>query len=242
MAEEIRQEESGQMFPQVITDKDVVRISGKGAEALKDAQSLEIKDAFTLEYGMVLLADIRTEIKQGELRRIFFTGPLNKHIKNINNLFKTILMPWESAEQITDRKLGEYQRIQRANAEKARKEVEQKELELKKKKEEEQKELGKTGVMGLPSGMIVSPQPPVRKLPPLPSGRIISDGKRIGTISEKWTCEIQNVDQVPEGILREAARTQAGKAAVWSVVNKKVQDGLRELPGVRIFEKDRILT
>jgi hypothetical protein len=242
MAEEIGQEESGQMFPQVITDKDVVRISGKGAEALKDAQALEVKDAFTLEYGMILLADIRMEIKQGELRRVFFTGPLNKHIKNINTLFKTILMPWESAEQITNGKLGEYQRTQRAEAEKARKETEQKELELKKKKEEEQKESGKAGTMELPLNMVVPSQTPARKLPPLPSARIMSDGKRIGTITERWTCEIQDIDLVPEGILREAARTQSGKATVWSVVNKKVQDGLRELPGIRIFEKDRVLT
>jgi hypothetical protein len=242
MTEEMGQEELIRTFPIVITDKEVVAISGKAAEALKDAQTLEVKDDFTLEYGVILLAGIRTVIKKGEEKRLFFTAPLNKHVKAINTLFKTILMPWESAEQITDRKLGEYQRIQRANAEKARKEAEQKELELKKKKEEEQKELGKTRTMELPSAMMIPPQAPARKLPPLPSGRIMSDGKRIGTISEKWTCEIQDVDQVPEGILREAASTQTGKAAVWSVVNKKVQDGLRELPGVRIFEKDRVLT
>ena len=226
------------MLPQVVQDKEIAKISNKAEEVLKEAQALEVTDAFGLEYGALLLSQIRGVIKKGEEKRLFFTKPLNDHVKTINNLFKTILAPYQKADEIIEGKIKEHRKIKREEAEKAQKEAEKKLRKIEEEKKEQEAKPEKTGMAEWLIPLKIIPSPPARSLIPPPLKQIKVDGEKIASSRMRWKPEILDVEKIPESYLRETAKTQTGKAALWSLLNRKVQEGEREIPGVKIFQDE----
>ena len=135
------------MLPQVVQDKEVVTISKKAEEILKEAQALEVKDDFGLEYGALLLSQIRGVIKKGEEKRLFFTKPLNDHVRSINDLFRTILVPYQKADAIVEGKIKEHRKTEREKAEKAQREAEEITRKIEEEKKEREIKLEKVGMV-----------------------------------------------------------------------------------------------
>jgi len=60
------------------------------------------------------------------------------------------------------------------------------------------------------------------------------------TASKVWTFTIDSIDLLPELVLRETANTIKGRDAIESVIRAKVKSGIRQIPGVKIYETEQL--
>ena len=75
---------------------------------LLEQGSLEIQDETSLMQASETLWAIRTFLKKVESVRIFFTKPLNDHLKDINAEFKQITNPLSNLDKQITQKLKDY--------------------------------------------------------------------------------------------------------------------------------------
>ena len=165
-----------------------------------------------------LLGAIATAKKTLEEQRKFLVAPLNNHVKSINNRFKEYSLPLERADKILRGKVMAYRQEQ----ERKRREEEER---LRKLAEKEQAKLAKKAAKkGLP-------EPPPIIIPHIEAPvRTVQADFGTASVKKVWTYEIVNENEIPREYL---------------VVNEKkiaavVKAGIREIPGVRIFETEQL--
>jgi hypothetical protein len=107
----------------------MIQITSKATALLADAIKLEIKDDFTLEYAGLLRAEAKTHVKLAEDLRLKFTGPLNKHVKSINDLFAEAKEPYNEVINTLDDKIIVYDRKVKAEIARIQKEKDEAERE-----------------------------------------------------------------------------------------------------------------
>jgi len=205
--------------------KSVDQVDQKELALVQEANSIEVQaQSFTIanDTDMVnatnLLSVIAKTKKELEEQRKFLVKPLNDHVKSINDRFKAYTLPLDRADTILRKKVLEYrqeqERKRREEEERLRKLAEKEQARLEKKAE-------KKG----------EPAPPPIIVPTLdgPAKTVQAD---LGTASVKqvWTYEIVDENQIP----REYLMVDEKKIAA------VVKAGVRNIPGVRIYQADQL--
>lgn len=180
------------------------------------ANQLEITDEKSMVEASSILGVIASTKKRFEDVRKFFTKPLNDHVRNIKDQFKAQAEPLNRADKIIRTKVLKYNQEQ----ERKRKEEEErlrKLVEEANKKAQEYAEI--TGEEHIP---IVIPQTEVKQS--------VKSNLGTTTIKKVWTFEVVNENEIP----REYLVLDVKK------VNEAIKAGVREIKGLKIYEKDEI--
>lgn len=200
------------------SDAALVQINSEASDLELTAQTLEVKDEASAAEATSTLGFIAAAKKQLEEKRTFFVKPLNEQVKKINAMFKEYAAPLENADRILRGKVLRYQ------AEVRRKQQEEEER-LRALAEKEQKRLEKQAEKkGLPA-------PPPLVLPATKAApKTIQTGLGTATTKTVWDFVIEDEAKIP----REYLTVDTKK------IRAVVKAGVREIPGVRIFESDQL--
>ena len=197
------------------------------------AEAMVIESDETVIGATNLLGYIAQSKKQFEDRRTGIVKPLNDNVKRVNDAFRGITAPLNTAETILKQKVLIYNRAQekKRQEEIARIEAERKVAEEQRQKEiEERKQtLGALGINEEETGPLDGPILQTYLMPPvIPTMTKTSLGS--ATIKKVWTFEITDETLIPR--------------TYFTVDEKKIREavraGVREIPGVRIYQDDQL--
>lgn len=208
-------------------DKEAQQLQAQGAQYLAAAQTLEVVDQATLTEATNLLGFLAETKKQVENRRKWFVKPLNDHVKAINDWFHGIAAPLEQADSILRGKVLRY----RQEEERKRREEEARLRRLAeeeaRKRREEAEAAAKAAGEAPPEPELFAP-PPVVVVPQM--ARTTKADFGAVQARKTWEFEIVDESQVPREFLM--VNEKAIRAAV--------KAGVRNIPGVRIFETETL--
>lgn len=189
-------------------------MQGKLTQISKDVQSITkkatailIETAEQMEGASEFLKQVVVRKKRIEELRIFFTKPLNDHIRDINAQFKKAINPLEAIEKEVKGKMVDYRRIENERIEKERmrklKEAEKLKTEsLREERIEEAEKIQQETKVETASGST--------------------------RFKKVWKFEVLEEAEVPRAYLEVNE----------SLIRRAVADGVREIPGVRIYEDE----
>lgn len=193
--------------------KEIQEVKAQTGSVVETAQTIAIDNDADLENASGVLKTIADTKKEVEARRQFFVKPLNDQVKRINELFKGLAAPLLEADTMIRRKVSEYRAAQ---AEIARKEQER----LNKLAAEQQARLDKKAEKkGVEAPKITAP---VVAAPPTKVGNVAT--------RKVWKFEITDAGKVPAEYL----------VVDETKIRRDVNAGVREIPGVRIFQDEQI--
>lgn len=198
------------------SDERVQEFSAGALELLERAQGIEIVDEATDLEAAEFLSQVKTARKRWDELRHWFTDPLETQKKRIIAKFKTDDAPLEQAEKIVG---GKHIAWVRQQQELARKEQER----LRKLAEAKQaRQAAKAEERGEEPPPVVIPMPTVQAPPK--TLHTASGAVRTRTI---WKHEVVDMAALPDEY----------KIADEVKLGKVVRAGVREIPGVRIYEE-----
>lgn len=208
------------MLPVLETAQQDVRVLAlqKQAQEIEQQARTMTVTADTLDDAANALASIARLKKGIEERRVSWVKPLNDTVKKVNDWFKSVAAPLESADKLLRGKIQTYQ------AEEARRRREEEERLRKLAEKEHAKQVAKAERKGEEP-----PPPPPTVVVPGPATTIRSSAGTVST-TKVWDFEIVDESQIP----REFLMVDTTK------IRKVVQAGLRNIPGVRIYERDQL--
>ena len=178
------------------------------------ASALTVTDESGLVAAADDLAKISTLTRSIEKMRTAYTGPLNTHLKEVNDLFKAVAGPIADADKIVRNKVLAYHKevndrkaeIERINAEKLR--LAQDEMRL-------------HGELSQPVDLI----PVTDEAPKI----ITTEGGEV-TVKQNWKWRVVDIRLVPAEYLI-VDETKVGKV---------VRAGCREIYGIEIYSEDSL--
>jgi hypothetical protein len=180
-----------------------------------DADALELSDDAGEKQAVDAAAQAKRLVNDLEDKRKTVIREPDKFVRNVNSFVRTFRQPLDQVVDTLRGKIGQYQyskEIKRRKVEAAMREEAAK-LQAKLKAEAAQ-----AGIEA----------PPVMPVPvPRPDSTTRTESGASASIRTAWSGEITDPDQVP----REYCSPDQAK------INQAVKAGLREIPGVRIFEK-----
>jgi hypothetical protein len=198
------------------------------------AEAMVIESDETVIGATNLLGFIKQSKKQFEDKRTGYVKPLNDQVKQVNDAFKTITAPLDSAETILKQKVLIYNREQekKRQEEIARIERERKEAEERQRALEAEHEARRLDALAT-DGEIIPDLPPAEiapvELPPeLPTMTRTALGS--ATVKKVWMFEVAFPAEVPRQYLIIDER----------LIREAVRAGVREIPGVRIYQDDQL--
>jgi len=148
-----------------------------------------------------------------ENARLFFTKPISDHVRNVNAFFKNLAAPLNALDDIYRRKMRGYLAIEESKRK-------AKEAELAKVAERQHKKEEKVAKKK-------------KEPPPIYIAPKVKDRTKdvAGVVKAKvWTYEIEDENKLPERFwLIDEAK-----------IRTEVQSGNRNIPGVRIYQKEQI--
>jgi hypothetical protein len=202
---------------QVIENDERVQELTEGSHMLvEQANSIEITDDESDVVAAEFLAQVKTARKRVDELRHWFTDPLEAQKKAIIARFKATDAPLEQAQKIVG---GKHIAYTRAKEEAARKEQER----LRKLAEARQERAVKRAEeKGLEAPVPVIPMPTIEAPP-----KTIHTAAGAVTTRKVWRHEVVDFAALPEEY----------KVADEVKLGKVVRAGVREIPGVRIFEE-----
>lgn len=208
--------------------EEVTAVINSGNQSLIAAASKAvIENEEQLSVGVDILSEIKQRVKGVEAERAALVKPLNEHVKLINAKFKTVTEPLEEAAHILSNKVLARQRVIQAEksriAEEQRKQKEEELLAAAAKKEA----IGDTEK----AEQLLDYASKVK-------AREISTGHGTFTeaksgITKRWTFEIVDL----------AATGKDGSQYLMldsSKVREAIRQGVREIPGLRIFQEESL--
>jgi hypothetical protein len=196
------------------TDPRVTALYTEGVKLALYAESRTITSSADVESAtrdLVIIAGVKKAIEE---RRQEYVGPINDHLRTVNNAFKAFTEPLVQADTITHKKVLDYMTEQkRIKQEQER--INQLRLEA------AQAEMKLTGELSEPVNMV--------EVAPPPQTRFNTDTGTLGTAKiKKW--ELTDISQVPiEYLMIDATR-----------VGKVVRAGIPSIPGIRIWEEESL--
>ncbi|MFA6048245.1 MAG: hypothetical protein WC737_05570 [Parcubacteria group bacterium] len=198
----------------------LLQINNDVQSIVKQGAKIKIEKAEDMAPASEILKQIVARKKRIEELRVFFTKPLNDHIKDINNSFKASLKPLEELEMAIKKTMVTFREIERkAEEEKQRIEFEAEQ----KRQEEEAKELkGNAKKEALNEIQNQEFIPEVKQESKVESA---SGQTRFRTVTK---FEVTDEALVPREYLMVDER----------LVRKAVTGGAREIPGVRIYDEE----
>ncbi len=198
------------------TDAMVLSLREQVNSLLKYAESRLIATDDDVKRATEDLSLVSALKKSVESKRKEYIGPLNDHLKTINDIFKSLTEPLAQADGMTRQKILTY----RNNQEQKRREAE----EINRQKQElAQREAAFNG-----TGEITIDTTPV-VVPPAPPAHVRTEVGNLGT-AKIWKFEVEDFKALPD----EYKMPDSAK------LGKVVRAGLHSIPGVRIWSEDTL--
>ena len=203
---------SEEILTEVATNDEVQTLKTDLSNIKGRAEAMVVKTDDDYSKASTVLKWIADTEKKCESRRKFFVDPLNEHVRRVNLFFKNFTEPLNEFRRKIEAKMLEY----RAETERKRQEEEKR---LMKQQEKVNKKLEAKGQEPLPAVAI----------PQAPKTTFTGDG---GTVTAKkvWAWQVVDEKKIP----REWFSLDEKK------VNAAVRGGLREIPGIKIFQKESL--
>lgn len=186
-------------------------IQGSGIVLIEMANSHVVLDQEQADEANEILIKINHGLKQIEEKRTSFTGPLNKSLKEINASFKQMVEPIKSAKDSLTSRLMAWRRQEQARID-AEREKAVKEEERRRKIQEAHAAKGHA---------VKEDITPVVK--PIPFS--VNDTTKV---QKRWTYEIEDSSVIPRQYM-----VVDGPA-----ITAAVRAGVRDIPGVKIYQKE----
>ena len=228
------------------TDAELEPYREAAARFRQEAEALAIGGDEALGLAITSLAAIAETNRAGEAHRKRLTATLNEHVKKINAVFHMVMDPLAEAERIVKRKIGDYQMEQRRKAEEAARlaELERRRLEAEALQRAEEAvraaqaaseaatlplfvERQEQAVATAGAAQEAAAKAAAPILTPAPPPKTVQVGGAKATVKSRWTFKLTDFQKVPRAflVLNETA------------VRKALDAGIREIPGLHIFEE-----
>lgn len=171
------------------------------------------------------LAGIVNEKKKAiDKMRKFFVDPLNAQVKSINGMF----MPQIDEADIIVRLLKGKMSVYFDAKEEARLKEEKRLADIRARADAKRAEQGKEAIAE-----------PVREVAPI--AKTVTTETAQTQVRKTWEHEVVSINELPEDVKKAIFAEAWKKGIVTSVVQKFVDAGIREMTGVRIFEKSTVV-
>jgi len=187
----------------------------KLAELEKQAQELKVTGQETFQASIDGAATAKGLVKAIDGRKAEITNPYREFVNKVNNLAKVFTEPLKRVATEFSRKSGDYQYQQDLARKKQEKAIEEANRKL---QEDLNKQAKKDGV----EAPIVTPVKPQK-----PETTIHTAGGHSQHLRKDWVAEIEEPKKVPREYLVPDQK----------LINQAVKMGVREIPGVKIFQK-----
>ena len=192
---------------------EIQEVTQQTGDIMAKAEGVIVVDDAGVESASVILKTIADTKKSIEERRTFFVKPLNDQVKNINDLFKSIVAPLAVADSMIRGKILVYRQKQQ---DALRKEQERLDAEARKAQKKADVKAERNGVESV---TIVAP---VVAPPPTTIGN--------ATVKKVWKFRVVDTAIVPRDyMIVDETKIRAA-----------VRDGLRSIQGVEIFQEDQL--
>ena len=239
----VRQEESS--MPESVgirpEEKEVTAFEEAYLKAESAVAALAVVDAESNAVAAQYLSRLKDISKQADEKRKALVRPLQDHVKFIDGLFKPTMERAEKLRRVLEEKMLNWSRAERqareeaeraaraAEAEAARKEAERLARNAARTKDDDKradKEAAAAALEQQAQDILAAPVAPVKAAPV-----VEADGTKT-TIRKTWAWEITDENAIPRNFLvvDNARLTNAVRA------------GIREIPGVRVYEKEQVVT
>lgn len=204
--------------------KELTPFEQNGLELLKKIEDIKVENIEDVKIASDLKKDSVQILKQIDETRLSITKPINDKIKELIELARIASVPAIKARDLASEKIIEYNNIQekiaRENAEAERlrlaeEKKKQDEIEALKNKEEKTFEEELT---------LFSQETKVEEVIEEKPVEIVTE--KIKGIRTDWKYEIENEDLIPKVFCSADSKK----------INEAVKNGLRVIPGVKIFE------
>lgn len=193
----------------------------KATEAARGA--VEVRDEASAARAAEVLTVVSKTVKTADKQRLEASAPYRRSSEVINQEFRELVAPLEAAEESLKAQFAAFQREQRRIAEEARVAAEKAAREAEEKARREAEEAAKAGEPEPPA-----PAPAPAPTPPQPPPRVRHTTSGSVSMREAWKYEIIDEVQLP----REYLKPDPG------AVQRAVKDGVREIPGVKIWSEE----
>lgn len=219
-------------------------ISGRAGELVAMAERCTIQTVEDLEKASDLLKFIKSTYKKAEEERKAITDPINASVKILNSRFKAITDPLSTAEGNVKGKILAFEQERRRKAEEEAREqarlaaIKAAEDEARRKAEEEAAkaiEDGQIDIFADPvevevkidEASLVIPEPVVNNAP------VRGAYGSTTSVVKRWTFRVTDIAAL-------AAYDKDLVAAVSVEINKRIRDGVRDIPGLDIYQDETI--
>lgn len=189
----------------------------------EQAEKFVIKTDEDYEKAGDLAGVVNEKKKAIDKMRKFFTEPLNQQVKNINGMF----MPKIDDADVIVKLLKEKMAVYFDKKEEARLKEEKRLQDIRDKANAKREEQGKELI-----------EEPIREVAPI--SKTVTTEVAQSQVRKTWSHEILSINELPEDIKKAIFAEAFRKGIVTSVVQKFVDAGMREISGVRVFEKTNI--
>ncbi len=204
-----------------IETKEVALIRREVGGLVDTARDLVIIDEEGAESANELLVFIVNAKRKLEEQRTFLVKPLNNHVKDINTKFKEWVAPLEEADKLVRRNMLGFQKMQEALRAEAQR------LEDEAKKLEDEANAGEFEAADRLEE-IEERQQEISDLPVVP--RSIKGTSGSTSLRKTWTFEVIDDKLLP------ATYLMVDEGAI----SLAVREGVRDIPGVRIFQQESL--
>lgn len=227
-----------------LIEKHNPEVSGRAGELVAMAERCEILTVEDLEKASDLLRFIKTTYKKAEDERKSITDPINKSVKALNAKFKTITDPLSQAEEKVKRKILSFETERRRKAEEEAREqarldaIAAAEEEARRKAQEELDRAVDDGQIDMfadaapepvqiDESSIVVPDPIIQNAP------VRGAYGSTTSIVKRWTYRVTDI----------VALAEFDSSLVMTVsaeINRRIRDGVRDIPGLEIYQEEGI--
>lgn len=197
---------------------EVVHQFGKeGVAAMRVADTITIQSASEEQKAYDVLRDVATAIKTIEKKRTAITKPINVSLREVNAMFKTLASPFKEADKTIRDKIMVFRRAEEEKAEaerRAKQEAADREMERRRKIQESHKAKGHQ----------------ITELAEVEVEEVEAEVAESTTTVKRWTWEVVDLKKVPDEFF----------VLDLVAVNKAVKDGEREIPGLMIYQEEKV--
>lgn len=221
-----------------------VAIRQNAQQLIATAAKVMVLSREDLSEATDILKEIKNRIKTAEEERKDLVSPFNDGVKRINSRFKAMLEPLAEAGEKLASKMLQFQQSEERKAREEAARLEKIRLEEEKKKREEAEAARKAeeaAILENSGGeQLDRAAPPPAAPEPPPSQPITVQSLHkpttygqtgaVSTVKKIWAFELVDLSQVPvEFCVLDQVK-----------VNQAIRAGAREIPGLRIFQKDSL--
>lgn len=211
------------MLPAQQPSQEEAQLKATIGDLTESAKNVVIMSQIDLSQATDLVAAIQKRRKEAEEARTKITKPINEGLREINARFKVLTAPLGEAEALVKGKMIKFQEQEEARARAAALEK-QREEEARRAAEEKEAEDPTLDRAPAPS---FSPSNEVEKREPVVKKTTYGQSGAAFTARKVWDFELEDLEKVPvDFVVLDSVK-----------VRQAVRAGIRNIPGIRIFEK-----